>query len=450
MKYTIYLFLIILSWPLQGQELTAKQIKEDLIQLKEAIQNYNPALEVYNPNFISEAESLISKISGSTISPIEAFDYISQLCALSNEGHFSVGTWEDNVHSGFIDNEYRYLPISVKVLQGRLILWLDNSMEQSLNRGDEILSINGLTAKDILDKIYKNAPSDGSIKTYVDRNIERGFSWMFYLYVHRPDTFTLEIKNTSGLVKEQQIQALTRETQFDNYARFYPDRANANEGEDAFFILKHEEEASYLTLPSFDYRRIEKFNIKSKQFYKDIFSELKEKKIKNLVIDLRGNTGGRNEFADDIVPFITKKGVEAPFLKKTISWDGKTKTYKFPGPSKLAFTGNIFVLVDGRTYSAGNTLARYLLEYANATFIGEETGTRYEGFAAGSQQDIILKNSQIKIGIPRYHIVFPESVKQSTSNRGLLPQHKIEYSIEDMNNGKDFYLEKVKSLILEK
>jgi hypothetical protein len=40
-----------------------------------------------------------------------------------------------------------------------------------------------------------------------------------------------------------------------------------------------------------------------------------------------------------MVPYILKKNVDAPFLKKTVSWEGKTKTCKFSKPSKLAFTG---------------------------------------------------------------------------------------------------------------
>ena len=108
-----------------------------------------------------------------------------------------------------------------------------------------------------------------------------------------------------------------------------------------------------------------------------------------------------------MVPYILKDDRTAPYLKKTISWEGKTKTYKFPKRAKLAFSGQVFVLVDGRTFSDGNTLARYFHAFADATIIGEETGTRYEGFAAGSSHHITLTHTGLDIGIPRYHILFP-------------------------------------------
>jgi C-terminal processing protease CtpA/Prc len=148
-----------------------------------------------------------------------------------------------------------------------------------------------------------------------------------------------------------------------------------------------------------------------------------------------------------MVPYILTESDQPDYLKKSISWKGKKKTYKMPKPSKSVFSGQIYVLVNGRTYSAGSTLARYLKEFSNATFIGEETGTRYEGFAAGSQQYITLPNSGLRIGIPRYHIFFPQSTKQQTSNRGLLPDYQVEYTIQDRINDMDVVMKTLNSLI---
>jgi len=87
-----------------------------------------------------------------------------------------------------------------------------------------------------------------------------------------------------------------------------------------------------------------------------------------------------------------------------------------------------------------------LKEYGEAIFIGEETGTCYEGFAAGSKQYVTLKNAQFRIGIPRYHITFDQSKKQITSNRGLLPDYEIEPIIQDLLEEKDLYMAKAMEL----
>ena len=304
-----------------------------------------------------------------------------------------------------------------------------------------------MSSSDILNTLYKSIPADGDIRTYIDRKIELGFSWLFYLYVFRSENFSIETINREGKTKVTKIQALYRDKQIENFSKYYPEKSTKTEELSPFHTLDFNGNFAVLALPTFSYNKIKELNLKSKRFYKDIFKEIDQREIEHLIVDLRGNTGGRNEFADDMVSFIRKPKIEIPFLKRTQSWEGRTRTYKVPRRSRFAFSGKIYVLVDGLTYSAANTLARYLFELANAEIIGEETGTRFEGFAAGSKQAVVLNNSKIRIGIPRYHIYFPESSKQKTVNRGLLPKHVVKYSISDYELGNDLHMKMALSLI---
>lgn len=447
MKYLFYLVFLFAPFSIYAQKISTVQLESDLTKLRDGIETFNPALSVYNSNFQNQADSLFSQVVGDSISLIKSFQLISRLCALSNEGHFSLGSWSDPVHSGFVNNEYKYLPLSVNVIDGKLFVWLDYSDEKALKRGEEIVSINGLTSSQILSKLYAFTPSDGEITSYVDRNIEMGFSWMYYFYVDQPEVFQLEVLDLNGNKRELSINSMIREMQFENLANYYPERAQEEPETTHFYSLSFENDIAYLTLPSFDYRILQQDDIKPNQTYKKIFEELKEQNISSLVIDLRGNTGGRNECADDMVPFIMTQTLDDPFLKKTVSWEGKERTYKLPKPSKLAFSGKVFVLVNGRTYSAGSTLARYLKEYANATILGEETGTRYEGFSAGSKSEVFLNNMNMIIGVPRYHIYFPNSTQQLSSNRGIIPDYFVAYTMQDYIDQNDLHMAKVKSLI---
>jgi hypothetical protein len=443
MKIVITVIFLFAGIAIRAQDLEKSDLKSDLLKLKEAIQEYNPALDAYNPDFDQKADSLIASVKRDSVPMIQAFKKISQLCALSNEGHFSLGNWTDTVHSGFMQNRFAYLPISVSILEDKIYIWSDFSDEQELKRGDQILSINGLKAPEILAELYTVTPSDGDILTYPRKTIELGFSWMYYLYVSQVDQHEIVVKGQGGVSNTTFIRALNRDKLMDNYGKYYPKDESAEEG--SFYQLKFENETAILTLPSFDYRKVEKYDVKAKKLYKEIFTDLQAGEVENLVIDLRGNTGGRNEFAYEMVPFIQKSNDE--FLKKSISWAGKEKTYKFPKPSNLVFKGAVYVLVDGRTYSAGSSLARYLNEYADARIIGEETGTRYEGFAAGSKQFVKLANSKIEIGIPRYHFYFPKSEIQQTTNRGLIPDFPVVYSIDALNSQRDVHLEILQTLI---
>ena len=433
-----------------GQSLKSAEVKEDLTFLVEKIKTYDPALQEYHPNFEEEANKVLAEISDDSLAPLDFYTVVTKICALAHEGHFKVGDWADDIHAGFGSNTYTYLPVEVKILSGKIFVANDYSNEQRLNKGDEIIAINGVNTESILNKLLQVTPSDGEITTYAYRKIEEGFPWLFYFYIDQPDTFEFRIVDQNQQERTESISALIRSDQVENVKKYISTNSSPNESTDeGFYTLDITNEYALLTLPSFDFRRVNKYEVKSKTLYKSIFKELQDKQVQHLVIDLRYNTGGRNEFADDMVPFISRNASKDPYLKKTISWEGKERKYSLSAPSKLAFKGSIYVLVNGKTYSAGGSLARYLKEYGDATVIGTETGTRYEGFAAGSSQVINLPNSQLKIEIPRYHILFPPSSKQTTKNRGLLPDYEITQTFESYSEEKDLNLEKVLMLIEE-
>lgn len=440
--------LLLLQSPLFSQQLSKAQVVEDLKLLRESIQIYNPALYDYNHNFDNKSIQLIAEIDQDSLTFFEYYFLVSKLCGLSNEGHFSLGTWNDTIHKGIPQNSYFYPPFDVKILDDKIIIWRDYSNEQELIEGAQILSINGISAEYILTRLSEATPTDGSNKTWARSIIEIGFPWMYYFYIEQADRLILSVQTPEGDVQSSEVLPLTKLQQTENYWEYIlSELPPETQEEQAFYNLRHGANYTLLTLPSFSYQLIEEENIKSNKLYKSIFTEITEQGTENLIIDLRGNTGGRNEFADDMVSYLIKQPSIYPYLKKTVSWDGGEKTYKMPGASKLAFTGTTYLLVDGQTYSAGSTLARYIREYGEAVVIGEETGTRYEGFAAGSSQYIFLPNTNVRIGIPRYKITFPRSRKQTTINRGMIPQYKISYSYEDLLYDRDLHLEKALELI---
>lgn len=444
----LFIIVILLSqWQVNAQTIGTNQAIEDLEFLRKSIIEYNPALSKYHPEFDSLSIQVIEKPHYETVSILEHFTKINKICALANEGHINIGDRNDNFYKEISDNTKISLPIQIKIIDSRIYIYGDFSNEQLLNRGDEVITINGISSKNILNKLMEVTSSDGNIKTYAFRKIEDTFSSIFYYHIQQCDVFTIKTLDKDNKEKSTTLKALTTRGKIDNIKKYYPPKDVQKNEAESFYTLTLNSDYAYLKLPSFDYRKVNKYQVKSKKLYKSIFEELQNENVNHLIIDLRDNTGGRNEFADDIIPFIIQDDNNDSFLKKTISWNGKTKTYRLPKPSKLLFKGSIYVLVNGKTFSAGSTLARYLKEYGNAICIGTETGTRYEGFAAGSSETVILPYSKISIGIPRYHIVFPKSIKQQTANRGLLLDYEIQSTIEDYSNKVDLHLDKAISLL---
>lgn len=446
MRILFTLFIVLLGHgSFYAQSIPQSHIREDLRFLKESIITYNPALDIYNPDFRNESEQLINN-SPARANLMDYFEMVSRLCALSNEGHFAMGSWSDTVHKGITENTYAYLPLYVVALNNQLYVWKDLSDESSLADGDEILSINGRETSQVLANLHQAIPADGNISTYKEYQLSISFPFAYYFFGEQAATFTI-VSTHENTEKTQTLKALTRDKQIINYEKRYGPTAKKAPSIDDFYELHLQDNYALLKLKSFSYQYIEGYKIKSKKLYKEVFKKIAAAGVQNLIVDLRGNTGGRNEFADDILPYIIKEGHKTPFLKKTVSWKGKEKKYKVPGVKKNAFLGKIYVLVNGATYSSGATLARYLKEYGRAMVLGEEAGTRYEGFAAGSKQYVNLPHSGLRIGIPRYHIFFPASQLQTTQNRGLLPDHEVKKSINDLINNTDPVMDYVFSLL---
>ncbi|MEJ2003935.1 MAG: S41 family peptidase [Cyclobacteriaceae bacterium] len=446
MRYVFLVLAACICQSLNAQPIyTSGQAAEDLQHLITFIKENHPDLEIHAPDFDRKSQEIVQHIDG-PLDAFELFKKISAIATLAKENHYDLGNWEDEVHAGILDNSFAYFPFYVRVLDNGVFVYRNLSNKHKIKPGDRIISINGRSIEDILEELYRHIPSDADIETYRQRLLGLTFGWMYYLYIERPESFDIQFAR-GGEAYGLTVAAQTNEEFVANYKSNPngPESPNFS-GPDEVYSFVISDDHALLTLRSFSRGNIEEFNIKSKKLYKEIFRRLEEENIANFIVDLRNNTGGRNEFADDLLPYINRHGAEGIY-KTSISWEGKVREYKLPGPDKYVFQGNIYVLVNGRTYSNGSTVARSLREYADAVIIGEESGTRYEGFVAGSKNSVILPNSGFRINVPRYAYRFPPSTIQTERDRGLLPDHIVKPSMNDILNQKDPVMEYALKLI---
>ncbi|QTN39025.1 hypothetical protein HZ996_07725 [Cryomorphaceae bacterium] len=444
----ILLSLTLLAFSTLGWSQTlwpADHIREDLNALVQGMYTYHPGLEKYNPRFAVEAERIQANMAGER-TPLEFFRAVNQIIALGNEGHYAVGNWGDTIHSGIPGNTASYMPISVKIIEGRIFVWIDLSDAGELERGEEILSINGQSTQRILEQLYRCTPGDGNIQTYLDRTLEGGFNWRYHLNIEQSNSYELSLRSPKSGSRVVVLKALTKEKQFENYYL----RNKKSTGEDpSVFEFDIDGDVAQLKMRSFSRGRMEAADLKAKKYYKTVFKEIQEKEVETLIIDLRGNMGGKKEFASEMVPYILQNPTASDLLFNSVSWEGKTRKHKVPKASKHSFKGNVYVLINGHTFSAGSTLARYLKEYSNAVIIGEESGSRYEGYVAGSKQYITLPHSGLEIGIPRYLNEYASSSKQPTSNQGVIPNYVVYPQMEDYLDQRDPVIELLEGLLDE-
>ena len=186
------------------------------------------------------------------------------------------------------------------------------------------------------------------------------------------------------------------------------------------------------------------------RFFHQTFRTLDEKKIPNLVIDVRSNGGGdatnstlltrylidkKFKLADSLYA-ISRHSKYDKYIQKSLLYDalmhlvtvrradGKYHYWYFERhyykPKKQHhFSGQVYILTGGNSYSATTLFAGALKGQKNVTLVGEETGGGYYGNTAWLIPDATLPNTGIRFRLPRFRLVVDKN--REKNGRGVQP-----------------------------
>jgi len=197
-----------------------------------------------------------------------------------------------------------------------------------------------------------------------------------------------------------------------------------------------------------------------------VFKTLEEQEVKNLIIDLRYNTGGtdgnaallasyffdatfrywdRIEVTEDIAGQISR-GLNKVFYSKpekkdsTYLWKGAllTKEFKYYKPQKPAkhnFKGKTYLLTNGFCMSSAADFIAILSDNGKAKIIGEESAGGYQGNTSGLMPKVIMGGGFV-ITVPLNKYI---NAVDPTKNigRGTIPDYPINISLEDWMSKND-------------
>ena len=457
MKKAVKLILILqlLFTNLIAQELSKKEAKADIFELKENLENYHAGLNRYTSadsmNYFFEL--VISRMEENT----EVLDLYRNVTYLLNKvrcGH-TRPRLSDSARAKFETNN-RFLPVSVKYLENKLYINEVLKQTNEIKKGDEILSINGLAINSITQQIFEHLSSDGFIRESKFRFTERYFSYYYQLYInHGNASFNLQIKNTSEKISQVILNGvLWKEVE----------SVQIPSSPQSILALKHEDIYSYMKIGTFVESYLTGDNTDFEAFLEDSFFELKEKGVKNLVLDLRGNGGGSDNLGALLVSYFADKSFKYfERIEVTDSYDGYGNVKNKDGrnlmtsheglsvwaPQKDRFTGNVFVLIDGFSFSTCADVAT-VLHYNNwATFIGRETGGGYDGNTSGYSKTLQLSNSGIRVNLPMW-MYTTANLGHSFYGRGVIPDYPIKLTVSEFINEEDVALKEALKLMKSK
>lgn len=116
-------------------------------------------------------------------------------------------------------------------------------------------------------------------------------------------------------------------------------------------------------------------------------------------------------------------------------------------PTKKEYTGKVYVLTGGYSFSATTLFAASVKGLDYVTIVGEETGGGYYGNNGVFIPEMVLPNSKLRVRLPLYRIVNNKNFPKNGS--GVLPDVDVKASAESIRLNKDPKMEKAIELILQ-
>lgn len=305
----------------------------------------------------------------------------------------------------FFRTSAKILPLNVYYLNNRLYtLYSPNNI---IPKGSEILAINKKPVNEIINTIFSCVPSDGDMQTVKQWLIDnKRFSYFYYSFIEQADKFSIKYAEPGNTKKKSIFISATSENKDSVFDVFtFP--------KDQFYSLKYVNDSiPLLTIKLF------MDNGDGKQAYSSfmdsVFKEIKNKGSKNIIIDVRGNPGGQDVYGSLLYSYLTNKdfayykklltvtdsisfvpyteaAADSTFNQQFKKCLAKINSHLFrlkdschpnlllQKPHENSFLGNVYILINGGSFSTTCEFCTAVHTNHRGKFIGEETGGNYWG-----------------------------------------------------------------------
>ena len=349
-----------------AERYSSEEYQEDLDDLATKLIKTNPSIY----KFTSEADFLqLVEAQKHFIEDSMIYGQFRWLCnkivAAVNCSHTSMGDFFP---------EYEMLPSE---LQFPLrTVWIDEHLyvtdalnnQESVTAKEEVVEVNGVPVKVLIDDIYDHIPSQGFIT--------------------------------------QQLYCV--------------DQSIPSDCEDALCLELTSDNIAVLTIQSFNFYTWNNYEVFT-DYMDKAFQKLKNEHVAHLIIDLRGNGGG----SPDASIYLLRYLVEKPFIYFAGLTNTEWGTVKQPFENR--FSGSTYYLIDGEGKSTTGHFMAMVREMKLGTILGEELGSNQ--FCSAGQTIYKLKNTRLQFYSANN--TNRVNVSSTEDARGIIPEHLVFQNIDE-------------------
>lgn len=477
--HIVLLLLLLASTTVRGQldssayslnkKFSTAALLEDFELFQTALNEAHPGLHEYiSKQELDQQFATIEHALTDSMTELEFYQHLLPLVVSIRCAH----TWLQP-SKAYYKNQ-RYFPLGIKIVNGGAYIFRNYSSDTTIVQATKIISINGLPMTEVVDRIYPLLYGDGTVETSKWYYLENSFHYYYAETFGTVDTFHIqgvlyESKDTVTwklLGAEKQQFTATKQGTFSK--SYQPFRA----------WFDDERSLAWLRVSSFSPYRYKKAKQHYPKALKSTFKRIRKKGIQHLVIDLRNNGGGLEDYSNLLFSYIAKQdfraftevrsagdlnytfwkytnlessGFKLDDLKALLS-KGIDSSYVLennPGtlwqnPVKSPFEGKVLILMDGSTLSAAGLFANMAFTHGLADFAGQECGTNYYRINGNVLPVVTLPNTGLRLQVPLFQAVQATS-GYPDNGHGLLPTYPVEYALEDWIYGRD----PLKAFVLE-
>lgn len=459
----------------------AGPLRQDYKILQEVLEKLHPSLYWYTPKDSMDAcfRHYYESITDSMTLQEFGFKILAPVTAQIRCGHTSFNF--PKAYNRYIRKQKEpSFPLLMKIWPDSMVVLANlNEQDSILKRGTVIREVNQLTEKQLTDSLFKFMPADGYAQNVNYIRLSAAFPY-YHKHIFGPASqYHIRYLDNHGELQELTVPA------------YYPPQADSikkdSTGVSVPALKKKRKQGLWETMRNLrldSTRTYAVMNIHSfaggtalPSFYKQSFRKLRKKQIRHLVIDLRSNGGGKvNNYtslaryiknqpfkvADTVVANYNQLGSYKKYIHH--GWandfvmrfiarkqqDGRYhfrywERHEFKPRKKNFYDGNVYLLINGPTFSAATLFAHAVKGQSNVVLIGEEAGGGWHGNNGILIPDIILPHSKMRVRLPLFRIIQYQHVTKD--GRGVMPDIYVPPSVYNVKEGIDGKMQKALELI---